>query len=94
MARTPGTVPFASTYTVLRAVVTGAVDGVGGTVGAYAALATGVTATSYTDATAAIGTVYDYEVQAVNRDVNLVIQSELVANEETHKVEVPSPSSS
>ncbi len=57
-----GAVPFATSYNVLRAPV------VGGVVGTYTPLApaTGITATTYTDSTAAIGTIYDYEIQAIN----------------------------
>ncbi len=57
-----GAVPFATAYNVLRAPVT---NGVAGT---YTLLApsAGTNATTFTDATAAIGTIYDYEVQALN----------------------------
>jgi hypothetical protein len=60
-----GTVPFASSYSVQRAVVTN------GTAGAYTTLTpTPITTTSYTDPTAAVGTIYSYEVTALNAASN------------------------
>jgi hypothetical protein len=60
-----GTVPFATSYSVQRAVVSN------GIAGAYTTLTpTPITTTSYTDPTAAVGTIYSYEVTALNAASN------------------------